>query len=130
MSKFRGKSITNPAIWQYGSNVDVETGDTFKLSFFWKLVEGGWIDPATVGQFTGLLDKNGEEIYEGDILEFWFGAPWDTDVPISVRGKVAFENSCWFFSGFESNEFNGNLSDMGKGTIIGNIYENPKLEAK
>lgn len=70
------------------------------------------VDPATVGQFTGLLDKNSKEIYEGDIV--------DCDEEL---GKVHFDDgSFWIaFDGWTNtmNEFYSRELE-----VIGNIHEN------
>ena len=75
--------------------------------------------PVTVGQFTGLLDKNGKKIFEGDIV--------DILTENEKIGVVAYEdggflvNADGFCVDFHSN-ING--TDL---EVIGNIYDNPEL---
>ena len=70
-------------------------------------------------QFTGLKDKNGKEIYEGDIMS----------INNLVLGKIIFENGC--FQIFDINSTQGtnplNKDRIKKLSSVGNIYENPEL---
>ena len=66
----------------------------------------------TIMQFTGLLDKNGKEIYEGDIIK----ADWHWEEPKQVS-----LNFDWIYDFQEYGLDGDNLE------IIGNIYENPEL---
>lgn len=84
------------------------------LKFYGPGVGQGWIDGESIHlmQYTGLKDKNGKEIFEGDIIQCKHG----------IKGKVYWaENwAMWAVCG-ES------LMRNADGEIIGNIYENPEL---
>lgn len=115
--KFRGKRIDNGQ-WVYGFLADddyINDINSVDLSS----IE---VDPETVGQFTGLLDKNGREVYEGDIVKH---------IPRNetyVCEWTAIHACFTFVENIEYGEsYYFQKIDEKKIEIIGNIYDNPEL---
>ena len=76
-------------------------------------------------QYTGLLDKNGVEIYEGDVLK---GKYWD-EGPHRFIGQVIFTCSAWYVQGVKKYTRYQELNKFKDCEVIGNIHENPELLA-
>ena len=107
--KFRGK--TPNGAWAYGSFWNhpvypdiIEDYSTHRL-----------VDSDTVGQFTGLKDSEGREIYEGDIVRT---DDWST--PSYIRWDVA-------TASFVVDRWSVNLAHVSQIKVIGNVYDNPEL---
>lgn len=136
---FRGKRIDNGE-WVEGYLIHDETCNTH-IPYIGYLFDGGHdIDVAeiiigTVGQFTGLTDKNGKKVFEGDILKFT-----DTNADYEWIGRLEFGNPNaeynWGFqlvyiSGTKANTDTLMWFDMEEtgaySEVIGNIHDNPEL---
>ena len=119
--KFRGISKNNNR-WVYGFvSIDKNSAKMEGFPHYISRASGYLpveVVPKSVGQYTGLKDKNGVEIYEGDILSY-FGFEYE----------VIFEESAfgWYEDGTFYSFAEMAIGEIVRTNIIGNRYENPEL---
>lgn len=120
--KFRGKNDFNDE-WYYGYLFLNKTEDGYCVGYLHDYAD---VIKSTVGQFTGLLDSNGKEIYEGDILRF--APPWRWEEDERRNGVVVYK--CYGFR-IEYSDTSEALFNLAANevpyTIIGNVHDNPNL---
>lgn len=126
--KFRGKEI-NTNEWVYGfyiqgSFIDPNTGkETIRHIIHADFLHD--VQPETIGQYTGMHDKNGKEIYEGDTV---LVSDWTSVYASDYSGTVCFRRGQWVVSyekyggDMTPRLFFDDFSDR-KTTITGNIHE-------
>ena len=128
--KFRAKDFDG--VWHYGSLVYTNILDakiysqTGKGSL--KRMDWVYVNQETIGQFTGLYDAHGKEIYEGDIVK------WKADNRLYA---VIFKWGMFYasvevcnqeiYGGFPLHALAGDEKGI---EIVGNIYDNPELKKK
>ena len=143
---FRGKRLDNGE-WVHGFLTvdDSETPNQFVIDYLMphKSCYGQTeVDPETVGQFTGLTDKNGKKIFEGDIFRYYHEVQkpiydeetgvvsgYKTSRIIRYKGYVTINelgveinlsNNCQWWR-----HKNGN--QLARVKVIGNVHDNPEL---
>lgn len=132
---FRGLETYFGNEWIVGrliaDDVIVPSGQPFELDDYCLLageLEAYQVKPETVGQFTGLTDKNGVKIFEGDIVEYVTGGK-------TRLGRVFFSD---FRSSFSvtaakngsariNNDLYHYIQNGNSVTVIGNIHDNPEV---
>ena len=129
---FRGKRVDNGK-WVYGNLIDNECckkpiivevdylneyGDCGEVSYE--------VDETTVGQFTGLTDKNGKKIFEGDILKIHRKSIYSTEEYFFYKVDWGKDWNGWALISIKSAQ-SRYLDNAYNGEVIGNIHDNPEL---
>ena len=126
------KSVFDETDWVYGSLID--SGNHEHVFIFpWingastmpvgKLVYANMetVNPETIGQFTGLMDKKGKCIFKGDIVRYM-----DKNIMVVVWNKESASFAC----AYSTENFNYCATMINSHMyleVIGNIYDNPEL---
>ena len=138
---FRGKRVDNGE-WIYGRGLQQckdELGNEI-VAIFVDVVksekyikkEGKYtlyyapVNPETLGQYTGLKDKDGNKIFEGDILDYTLFDDFGEDH--QYKGVVKWINDCFICD--NSDGFNGLAWAVNQSLeleVIGNVTDNPEL---
>ena len=127
---FRGKRVDNGE-WIQGDIVQFPVHGVVRIVEQEPSYKDAEVDSDTVGQFTGLTDKNGRKIFEGDIIhleysQVFFGGMYFGE----YTAEVSYKEGCFITDGINNgDEIETPLSgfDNDELEIIGNIHDNPEL---
>lgn len=124
---FRGKDVKEN--WHIG--LLAKSGNGWYISNSAGIPLAYEVIPSTVGQFTGLTDKNGNKIFEGDIVKYK-----NTDgikvngVALTIIGKVNYNEKNASFAIYGKDKIGAKHYDyfpIKNIEVIGNIHDNPEL---
>ena len=115
---FRGKR-TNNGEWVEGDLIHLPNGISILANGY------AYVIPETVGQYTGLTDKNGKKIFDGDIID----TPDRLIKVVWFTGNAQFDiNFIRYANDIIITNFKGiHMRDLKEYEIIGNIHDNPEL---
>lgn len=135
---FRAKTINDNPKWVYGyyaktaHDIGIPSGIPIIVDD-----NGDWdkIDPETLCQFTGLYDKDGTRVFEGDILQISkrrgvLGAYYDSDIPNPCNVTVKWDWCAWMWEMISKDKRYISFPNAWCHyycEVIGNIYDNPEL---
>ena len=120
--KFRGKTNAYPSRWVHGYLAnkkyinEYDNGDFYFTS----------IKEETIGQYTGIKDQKGKEIFEGDIVQAVFN---DQEEP-GIKGVVIYVEAAACYMVIANNGDEWELGYLDEIEKIGNKWDNPELLKK